>query len=204
MNKKIPVALSTGILTLALALTGCADTGSSPSGGSSSPSESSSSSATTATEADETFVTMMIPHHEQAVEMSDILLAKDGADPRVVELAEQIKAAQGPEIEKMLGWLEDWSVEYDPDSMSGMDHGSMGGDDSMMSEEDMALLEDADTTEANRLFLEQMIVHHNGAVDMARTALEDAQNADVLALAQQVIDDQTVEIATMQELLEEL
>ncbi|WP_234714477.1 DUF305 domain-containing protein, partial [Mycobacterium tuberculosis] len=63
------------------------------------------------------FVTMMIPHHEQAIEMSDILLAKDGADPRVVELAEQIKAAQGPEIDKMLGWLEDWGVEYDPDSM---------------------------------------------------------------------------------------
>ncbi|WP_315638137.1 DUF305 domain-containing protein [Microbacterium paraoxydans] len=150
------------------------------------------------------FVTMMIPHHEQAIEMSDILLAKDGADPRVVELAEQIKAAQGPEIDKMLGWLEDWGVEYDPDSMGGMDHGSMGGDDSMMSEEDMTMLEDADATEASRLFLEQMIVHHEGAVDMAQTALDDAQNPDVLELAQQVIDDQTAEIATMKDLLGEL
>ncbi|AVL96142.1 MULTISPECIES: DUF305 domain-containing protein [Microbacterium] len=202
MNKKIPLALSTGALTLALVLTGCADTGTAPSGTSSSPSASTSSSAST--EADEMFVTMMIPHHEQAIEMSDILLAKDGADPRVVELAEQIKAAQGPEIDKMLGWLEDWGVEYDPDSMGGMDHGSMGGDDSMMSEEDMTMLEDADATEASRLFLEQMIVHHEGAVDMAQTALDDAQNPDVLELAQQVIDDQTAEIATMKDLLGEL
>lgn len=202
MNKKIPLAVSTGILTLALALSGCADNSTAPSSETTSPSQSSSTSQ--ATEADEMFVTMMIPHHQQAIEMSDILLAKDGVDARVVELAEQIKAAQGPEIDKMLGWLEDWGVDYDPDSMGGMDHGSMGGDDSMMSEEDMTLLENADAAEASRLFLEQMIVHHEGAVDMAQTALDEAQNPDVLDLAQQVIDDQTAEIAAMQELLEQL
>ncbi|MEV8218713.1 DUF305 domain-containing protein [Microbacterium sp. NPDC077391] len=202
MNKKIPLAVSTGILTLALALSGCADNSTAPSSETTSPSQS--SSASQATEADEMFVTMMIPHHQQAIEMSDILLAKDGVDARVVELAEQIKAAQGPEIDKMLGWLEDWGVDYAPDSMGGMDHGSMGGDDSMMSEEDMTLLENADAAEASRLFLEQMIVHHEGAVDMAQTALDEAQNPDVLDLAQQVIDDQTAEIAAMQELLEQL
>ena len=122
MNKKLPIAVSTGVLTLALVLTGCADNSTAPSSESTSPSQSSSTSA--ANEADEMFVTMMIPHHEQAIEMADMLLAKDGADARVVELAEQIKAAQGPEIDKMLGWLEDWGVEYDPDSMGGMDHGS--------------------------------------------------------------------------------
>lgn len=202
MNKKIPLAVSTGVLTLALALSGCADNSTAPSSETTSPSQS--SSASMATEADEMFVTMMIPHHQQAIDMADILLAKDGADPRVVELAEQIKAAQGPEIDKMLGWLEAWGVDYDPDSMGGMDHGSIGGDDSMMSEEDMTLLEDADAAEASRLFLEQMIVHHEGAVDMAQTSLDDAQNPDVLDLAQQVIDDQTAEIAAMQELLGQL
>lgn len=201
MNKKIPLVVSTGVLTLALALTGCADNSTAPSGQTTSSPQS--SSASTATDADEMFVTMMIPHHQQAIDMADILLAKDGADSRVIELAEQIKAAQGPEIDTMLGWLEDWGVDYDPDSMDGMDHGSMGGD-GMMSEEDMTLLEDADAAEASRLFLEQMIMHHEGAVDMARTALDDAQNSDVLDLAQQVIDDQTAEIATMQELLAQL
>ncbi|MGO1410401.1 MULTISPECIES: DUF305 domain-containing protein [unclassified Microbacterium] len=151
------------------------------------------------------FVTMMIPHHQQAIEMADIVLAKDGLDPAVAELAQQIKDAQGPEMERMLGWLDDWGVEYEPDDMGGMDHGSMDDSgDGMMSEEDMATLEEADATQASRIFLEQMIVHHDGAVDMARTALEDGQNQDVLDLAQQVIDDQTAEISIMQDLLNEL
>ncbi|MBC6496672.1 DUF305 domain-containing protein [Microbacterium sp. 4-7] len=195
--KKLYPALGTGLLTLAFVLAGCADA--------SAPAEkataSSESASATANEADEMFVKMMIPHHQQAVEMSEIILAKDALDPRVSELAQQIKDAQGPEIERMLSWLENWGVEYDPDGMEGMDHGSMDG---MMSEEDLAALKEADAQEASRLFLDQMIVHHEGAVDMAETALNDAQNTDVLDLAQQVIDDQTAEIATMQDLLDQL
>lgn len=122
------------------------------------------------------------------------------------DLSQQVKDAQGPEIERMFGWLEDWGVEYDPDATGGMNHGSMnpGGGDGMMSDKEMSALENADATEASRLFLEQMIMHHEGAIDMARTALEDAQNPDVLALAQQVIDDQAAEITTMQDLLADL
>lgn len=138
---------------------------------------------------------MMIPHHEQAIEMSDIVLANDGLDPQIAELAEQIKNAQGPEIERMLGWLDDWGVQYDADTMAGMDHGAMDG---MMSAEDLTA---ADAAAAGGLFLEQMIMHHEGAVDMARAALKDGQNPEVLTLAQQVIDDQSAEIAVMQELL---
>jgi len=199
--KKLPLALGTSVLSLTLILAGCSDA-SAPTDGASTSSEAPSS---TATEADEMFVTMMIPHHEQAVEMSDIVLAKDDLDPQVAELAQQIKDAQGPEIDRMLGWLEDWGVEYDPDAASGMDHGSMDDSmDGMMSEEDMAALEEADGATAGRLFLEQMIMHHEGAVDMAETALEDAENPDVLELAQQVIDDQTAEITTMKDLLNQL
>lgn len=199
--KKLPLALGTGMLSLALVLTGCADA-SAPTGETTTSSDTSSA---TANDADEMFVTMMIPHHQQAIEMADIVLTKDGLDPRVAELAQQIKDAQGPEMERMLGWLEDWGVEYDPDAMGGMDHGSMDDSgDGMMSDEDMTALEEADETQASRLFLEQMVMHHEGAVDMARTALEDGQNQDVLDLAQQVIDDQTAEISTMQDLLDEL
>ncbi|HWV50166.1 MAG TPA: DUF305 domain-containing protein [Microbacterium sp.] len=199
--KKLPLALGTSVLSLTLVLTGCTDA-TAPTDGATTSSEAPDS---TATEADEMFVTMMIPHHEQAVEMSDIVLAKDDLDPQVAELAQQIKNAQGPEIDRMLGWLEDWGVEYDPDASDGMDHGSTGDSmDGMMSEEDMAALEEADGATAGRLFLEQMIMHHEGAVDMAETALEDAQNLDVLELAQQVIDDQTAEITTMKDLLTQI
>lgn len=201
--KKLPLALGASALTLGLVLTGCsAETPST--GGNTAPSTSDSPSAANA--GDEMFVTMMVPHHQQAIDMANIVLGKEGLDPRVADLAQQVKDAQGPEIERMLGWLEAWGVEYDPDATGGMDHGSMnpGGGDGMMSEDDMTSLEDADATDASRLFLEQMIMHHEGAVDMARTALEDAQNPDVLALAQQVIDDQTAEITTMQNLLADL
>lgn len=200
--KKLPLALGASALTLGLVLTGCsAETPST--NGNTAPSTSASPLANAG---DEMFVTMMIPHHQQAIDMADIVLSKDGLDPRVGDLAQQVKDAQGPEIERMLGWLEDWGVEYDPDAMGGMDHGSMnpGGGDGMMSEDEMTSLENADATDASRLFLEQMIMHHEGAIDMARTALEDAQNPDVLALAQQVIDDQASEITTMQSLLADL
>ena len=204
--KKLPLVLGTSAMALALVLTGC----SAESDNGSSSAESSESSAASANSADETFVTMMIPHHQQAVEMADIVLDKEGVDPRVTELAQQVKEAQGPEIERMLSWLDDWGVEYDPssgsmDGMEGMDHGSMDGSmDGMMTPDDMSALENADGAGASRLFLEQMIVHHVGAVDMARAALEDGQHPDVLELAQQVVDDQTSEINAMEELLIQL
>ena len=209
MRMRMAALASTALITT-LVLAGCGqnnDPGGMPGmdHGSSSSSPSSSEASGDFNAADEMFVTMMIPHHQQAIEMADIVLAKDGLDPAVAELAQQIKDAQGPEMERMLGWLDDWGVEYEPDDMGGMDHGSMDDSgDGMMSEEDMATLEEADATQASRIFLEQMIVHHDGAVDMARTALEDGQNQDVLDLAQQVIDDQTAEISTMQDLLNEL
>ncbi len=155
-----------------------------------------SSSATDVNAADEMFVMMMIPHHEQAVEMADLLLAKEGIDERVVELAQQIKDAQGPEIETMQGWLEDWGVSADDSMMGGMDHG--GG---MMSEDGMVALESASGIDATRLFLEGMIEHHDGAIEMARAALDSGRNPDVLALAQQVIDGQSAEIAVMRGIL---
>ena len=80
--------------------------------------------------------------------------------------------------------------------MSGMGHG-----DGMMSDGDMAALEAADGAEAARLFLEQMIVHHEGAIEMAQTELDQGANEEVIALAQAILDTQTTEIATMENLL---
>lgn len=195
--KKFPLALGTSALALALALTGCSvDSSETNSKDSSSSTEA---PATSANAADEMFVTMMIPHHQQAIDMADILLEKADADARVTELAQNVKDAQGPEIERMLSWLEEWGVTYDPNS--GMDHGSGDG---MMSESDISALEDASGADASRLFLEQMILHHEGAVDMARTALQDASNPEVLELAEQVIDDQTSEIGEMNDLIAQL
>ena len=155
-----------------------------------------SSSAAQFNDADVTFVMNMIVHHEQAIQMADVLLAKEGVDERVVKLALDVQQAQGPEIDAMTSWLEGWGQPADSSDMAGMDHG--GG---MMSDGDMAALESASGAEANRLFLEQMIQHHQGAIDMAQAELDTGQNADALAVAQTIIDAQTAEIATMQDIL---
>ncbi|MFC6356333.1 DUF305 domain-containing protein [Luethyella okanaganae] len=144
--------------------------------------------------ADVMFAQMMIPHHEQAVEMSDVLLAKGGVDARIRDLANQIKNAQQPEIDQLKQWLSDWG--QDESAMPGMNHGG-----STMSDDDMTALDDATEAEAGRLFLEQMIVHHHGAVAMAQDEVDNGANADAKAMAENIIATQTDEIALMQELL---
>jgi len=198
--KKLPLALGTGVLTLTLALTGCS-TANAPTGTGTS---SSAPSSTKANDADKMFVTMMIPHHQQAIEMSDLVLKKTGLDTNVASLAQQIKDAQAPEVAQMRGWLTAWGVkETTPSSgMRGMDHGTTG--DGMMTDADMAALKAADAKDAGRLFLTQMIAHHKGAVDMAQKEVADGQNPDTVALAKKVIEAQTAEIATMQKMLDQL
>lgn len=192
-------ALASGALITALLLTGCAQnngTGGMPGMDHNSSSTSPSASRADFNAADETFATMMIPHHEQAVEMADLILGKDGIDNRVSDLAQQIKNAQGPEIETMKSWLKTWGAPYAVSQSGGMNHG--GG---MMSDGDMTALESATGAEASRLFLKQMTQHHQGAIDMARTELDTGKNEDAVALAQTIIDAQAAEIATMQDIL---
>lgn len=143
--------------------------------------------------ADAMFAQMMIPHHEQAVQMSDIMLAKDDLDPQITQLAEDIKAAQGPEIEKMTGWLQSWD---EPMQMSG-DHAMEG----MLSPDDLAGLEAAQGAEASRLFLTQMIEHHEGAIAMAEEEAANGQDPDAVALAETIVADQRAEIEKMNNLL---
>ena len=158
------------------------------------------------------FAQMMIPHHQQAVEMSEMLLAKEGIPAQVVEFAQGVIDAQGPEIDRMNAMLEAWGQQPVTDSggmgtmdeMGGMDHGEMGGMSGMMSQEDMTALEEAQGTEAARLYLEQMTAHHEGAVDMARDEVADGQNPHVITLAEQIINDQEAEIAQMQQMLTDL
>lgn len=156
-------------------------------------------------DADVMFAQMMIPHHQQAVEMSEMLLAKDEIPAEVAEFAQKVIDAQGPEIERMNAMLTAWGEDPvdmgDMGDMEGMDHGGMSG---MMSEEDMAALEQAQGTEAARLYLEQMTAHHKGAVDMAKDEAKDGQNPQAVQLAEQVIADQEAEITEMQQMLDKL
>jgi uncharacterized protein (DUF305 family) len=213
--------LAGSALAAALALAGCTTGDTGDAGASASPTttagESSTASTTEANRADHRFARMMIPHHEQAIEMSDIILAKEGLDPEVATLAEEIKAAQGPEIEQMQSWLEEWGVGGDgmgPSGDGSMGPGSMGSGSTgpgrmgeggmmggMLSQEELREMEQANTEEATRLFLEGMIGHHEGAIDMAEDEVRDGQYPDAVALAGTIIETQRREIETMGELL---
>lgn len=192
------VAVAAVPLAAILALTGCSGgSGSMPGMDHGSAPMTTSTTAASASESDILFVTMMIPHHEQAIEMSDTLLSKTGVDERVTALAEQITAAQQPEIDTMKGWLSNWGVSMS-EGMSGMDHGGM------MSESDMEALTAADASDAARLYLEQMIEHHQGAIDMAQDEIDGGTDSEVVALARSIVDSQAAEISTMKELMASL
>lgn len=185
-------------LALSLTLAGCADTDDDAGSGAAEVAQENAD----VNEADVMFATMMLPHHEQAIEMSDIVLEKDDVDPDVRALAEQIKAAQGPEIEQLEGWLEEWGA--DADDMGSMDHGDHGSMSGMMSEADLEELRSADGQEASRLFLEQMIEHHRGAVEMAETQVEDGRSPEAVELARTIVETQNEEIEQMESLLQTL
>ena len=153
-------------------------------------------------DADVSFATEMIPHHQQAVEMAE-MAADRAQSPEVRQLAQDIEAAQGPEIQTMTKWLEDWGQEAPSGSM---DHGDMGHGGSqempgMMNETEMTQLEQSDGSAFDQMFLEMMIEHHQGAIEMTRTEQANGQNPDAVALAEQVKTDQEAEIAKMQQLL---
>jgi uncharacterized protein (DUF305 family) len=149
-------------------------------------------------DADVTFAQHMIPHHMQAVEMSDTLLTKQGIDPRVTELANQIKAAQGPEIQQMQGWLTQWGAPSMP-PMSG--NGDMPGMSGMMSQQDMTALKDAQGVDAAKLYLTQMIAHHQGAITMAQGEIKNGQYPPAVEMAHAIATTQQQEIDTMNGIL---
>lgn len=203
--------------------------------------------------ADAMFAQHMIPHHQQAIEMSDIILGKQGIDPRVTDLAKQIKDAQTPEIEQLKGWLSAWgmpttmprmdmpgssnmpgmpshsmpSASGTPGDGGGAHHGDMPGSSSMpgnsmmpsgsmspgansmpgmgmMSQADMDRLKNAQGVEASKLFLTQMIAHHQGAIDMAQNEVENGQYQAAVEMAKSITSSQQKEIDTMKSILSSL
>ena len=137
------------------------------------------------------FASMMIPHHSQAVTMSELALA-NSTNPEVLALATAIRDAQGPEITQMQGWLDE--SNYSESESHSMD---MGG---MMSEEDLATLASAKGETFDRLFLEGMIAHHEGAIDML-SMIKNSTNSEVKKLSADILTSQSAEIETMKALL---
>lgn len=179
-------------LALTLALTACASGGDA----------GAEASGDGHNQADVDFAQMMIVHHRGALAMTDMVEDRS-TDPELLALAERISAAQGPEIDTMTSWLENWDEDVPEGtdmSMGGMDHGdTMPG---MMTDEQMDDLGGADGTGFDEMFLTMMIEHHEGAVEMSETQLDEGLFPDALALAESIIESQTAEIAEMQAMLD--
>jgi uncharacterized protein (DUF305 family) len=163
-------------------------------------------------DADVAFATDMIQHHAQALSMVDLTVDRT-LDPEVQQLADDIREAQGPEIETMSDWLQDWDEEVPAtmrdhsnaghdmegmgDSMDGLDSDMPG----MMSGDDFDELERAPDSEFQTMWLEMMIEHHEGAVEMAKDQQQNGQYKPAVDLAGAVVDTQTAEIEKMKGLL---
>ena len=140
------------------------------------------------------FAQMMIPHHQQAVDMSTLAETRT-TNPEVLALAKQIKDAQAPEIKQMTAWIESSGSSTD----MGHDMG-MGG---MLTDEQMTALENAQGAAFDKLYLEGMIGHHEGALQMAKM-IENSDNAEAKELAANIIKSQSAEIEKMKQMLEAL
>lgn len=201
--------LSRAVMGTALALTLGLSTAACGSDSDDSPSSSAAADSQTETqgdhnEVDVTFAQNMLLHHAQAIEMVGMTEGRD-LDPEVEDLAGQIEAAQGPEIDTFTQWLDTWGEDV-PDASDDHAGHSMGGDmeggmAGMMTAEDMSALESASDAEFQDMWLSMMIEHHEGAVEMARTQIEAGEYEPALDLARSIATSQTAEIDTMEKLL---
>jgi uncharacterized protein (DUF305 family) len=135
------------------------------------------------------FAQMMIPHHEQAVTMSELAF-KNTTNSDVIALATAIRDAQGPEIEQMQGWLGGKSESH----MHDME---MGG---MLTEEELNALASLKDAAFDQMFLMSMIAHHEGALDMA-SMIKESTKTEVKTLYENIVTSQSAEIETMKALL---
>ena len=156
---------------------------------------SSSSSNSNYTGADIMFLQMMIPHHQQAIDISNLAM-KSSQDAELIELAKIIARDQAAEIKQMKAWLTDAGASED------MGH-SMDGMGGMLNDDELAALSAATGKEFDVLWLKGMTEHHDGAIHMTQM-IEDAQNADIKAFGTKVIKDQSEQIDQMKKMLARL
>ena len=151
-------------------------------------------------DADIAFANDMIPHHAEALAMVDLTTRRE-VSPELATLADQIRTAQTTEIETMADWLDKWDQPVPQtvrDHANADDHGGMDGMEGMV---DLAALEAASDADFEALWLEAMIAHHEGAVEMAEVELDEGEAAEATDLAVQIVDSQQAEIEQMESLL---
>ena len=131
------------------------------------------------------FLQMMIPHHQQAIDISDLALTRS-ADPELLALAKDIRDGQAAEIITMKAWLAKDGADLDPGHSMGHD---MGG---MLSDSELAALKAATGKSFDLLWLKGMTGHHDGALHMA-TMITDASNPEIKSFGQAIVTTQSAQ-----------
>jgi uncharacterized protein (DUF305 family) len=136
------------------------------------------------------FIEHMIPHHQEAIDTASEVLERGGTTEEVRELMSNIITAQTAEIESMKAWFEAWYGEA---------HEDTGEYEPMMRE--LANLKGA---ELDKVFLEDMIMHHMGAIMMARSVQPYVEHNEMTELTQNIVNTQSAEISQMRQMLQGL
>ena len=192
--------------TAAVLLAGCSNSSSAPAGTSAAAAPSPTASVSAEhNSADVAFAQGMIPHHEQAIAMSS-QAATRAASQEVKDLATRIGEGQGPELEQMTRMLQAWGAprpQPGASSMPGMPGMAMGAVpmQGMMSNDQMQQLAAQSGPTFDRAFLQMMMQHHAGAIQMARIEQAQGLNPQAKELAGAIITAQQQEITEMQALL---
>jgi len=158
-------------------------------------------------EADVEFAAAMVEHHAQAIQMANFTIGRDGIDPRIAELAEEIRLSQTAEIDEMAGFLRGWGADVPQtgyatgdshshdDEMAGGDHADMPG---MMTGSEMEELAVAQGDVFAEMWMRMMIEHHEGALTMIDELQADGEHEGLRGLAEQMEADQRTEIGDLE------
>ena len=141
------------------------------------------------------FLGMMVPHHEQAIDMSDVLLASDVDDAEVRDLAQRIKEGQERENEQMRAWADEWGIQDD------MEYHSKHIANGMFHPEQLAEFESKAGDDLRTAFLEMMHFHHNHVIKMTQDEVDRGGYEPLREMAKEMIEVQTAEMGEMEELL---
>jgi uncharacterized protein (DUF305 family) len=141
------------------------------------------------------FLQMMIPHHQQAIDISNIAL-QTSKDKELLALANTIIKSQSAEILQMQTWLTDSNTN------SGMGH-SMDGMGGMLDGAELSALSAASGKNFDLLWLKGMIGHHDGAIHMT-TMIADASNSEIKTFGEKVVKDQSAQIVQMKAMLKRI
>ncbi|WP_040812455.1 DUF305 domain-containing protein [Nocardia concava] len=144
-------------------------------------------------DADVSFLQMMYPHHAQAVEMAKLVPTRS-QNQQLITLAQAVEQAQSPEMQQITTLLQSFGK---PAPSGDMGHGMPG----MMTTDQMTKLQGMSGMDFDKMWMQMMIEHHKGAIDMANTELKQGVNAESKTLAQSIVTAQQQEIDQMNGML---